>query len=345
MKVLIADQLEEAAREALGRLGCEVRFDASLDGDALGEALAEFRPDMLMVRSTKVPADVIGRADGLKAIVRAGAGFDNIDVGAAGAAGVCVCNCPGMNAVAVAELAMAHLLCCDRRIPDQTRELRAGHWNKKEYSRARGLKGMRLGIVGVGAIGREVMKRAIAFDMRVFLWSLGMTPERAEALGVESGGSTREDLLTMLRSCDAVTVHVSATDETRGMCDAEFFDALPDGAYFINTSRGVIVDEQALANAIRTKGIRAGLDVYLDQPSEKDCAWKPTLADIDGVASLTHHIGASTDQAQAAVGEEAVRIVEVYMESGRFVNCVNRDELAAGTTVVTRAGQSAPAGG
>ena len=345
MRVLIADQFEDSAREALERLGCEVRFDPSLDGESLGAAVAEYGPAVLIVRSTKVPAGVIGHASGLRGIVRAGAGFDNIDTAAAGAAGISVCNCPGMNADAVAELAMGHLICCDRRIPDQTVELRAGHWNKKEYAKARGLKGMRLGIVGVGAVGRAVMKRAIAFDMRVFLWSLGMNATRAEALGVESGGSSRAELLTMLRSCDAVTVHVNVTDETRGMCNAEFFNAMRDGAYFVNTARGAIVDEAALAEAIRTKGLRVGLDVYQDQPAEKDCPWRPALADIPGIAAMTHHIGASTSQAQSAVGEEAVRVVEVYMADGCWVNCVNQDELAPGATVETRSGQSAPAGG
>jgi D-3-phosphoglycerate dehydrogenase len=251
-----------------------------------------------------------------------------------------------MNAVAVAELAMAHLLNCDRRVPAQTAELRAGRWNKKEYSKARGLKGLRLGVVGVGAIGEAVIRRVLAFEMDVVAWSRRMTPDRARGLGAAFGGSTRQELLAMVAGCDAVSIHVAATGDTKDLCDAAFFAAMPEGAYFVNTSRGSVVDEKALAAAIESKGLRAGLDVYRDQPADKTAAWRPGLAALEGVASMSHHVGASTDQAQTAVGEETVRIVEVFKASGRFENCVNEDELAnAGVDIVSRTGQSAPAGG
>ena len=328
MRVLIADKFEEAGVEALRRAGHEVRIDPDLSPETLAGAIADFGPEVLVVRSTKVPGDVIRGASGLRAIIRAGAGYDNIDCAAAGEAGIPVANCPGMNAVAVAELAMGLLICCDRRIPDQCEQLRVGRWNKQEFARARGLKGRTLGIVGVGAIGEAMIRRARAFEMDICAWSKHMDDERAASLGVTNCGESRAELLEMLGRCDAVSVHIALNDETRGMCDREFFERMRDGAYFINTSRGAVVDEDALAWAVRDKGIRAGLDVYCDQPSTKRCEWTTPLAQLPGVYT-THHCGASTDQAQLAVAEETVRLIDVLARTGRLENCVNESQLAS----------------
>jgi len=333
VKVLIADQFEQSGRDGLAALGCEVVFDPSLTPETLPDAIANLDPEVLVVRSKKVRPPAIDAARSLKLIIRAGAGYDNIDLPAATAKGVAVCNCPGMNAVAVAELVFALLLCCDRRVPDQTLELRpadsggsggggGGGWNKKEFAKARGLKGSTLGVVGVGAIGRAVIQRAKAFEMDVWAHSVNMTPERAESLGVRCGGRTRQDLLAMVARCDAVTIHVAGTPESENMCDREFFDAMKPGAYFINTSRGSVVDESALADAVRSKGIRAGLDVYRGEPSEGKSDWTTPLAALPGVYT-THHVGASTDQAQNAVADEVVRIVQVFQKTGQAENKVN----------------------
>lgn len=328
MKILIADPFEQSGRDGLTALGCEVTSDPALTPDTLPDAVAKIDPAVLVVRSKKVRPPAIEAGKSLRLIIRAGAGYDNIDLPAATAKGIAVCNCPGMNAVAVAELVFGLLLCCDRRIPDQTADLRAaaagagGGWNKKEYAKARGLKGLTLGVIGVGAIGREVVRRAKAFDMNVIAHSLNMTKDRAGDLRVEYGGSSREDLLAMLPRCDAVSLHVAATPESERMCDAGFFAAMKPGAYFINTSRGSVVDESALADAVRTKGIRAGLDVFAGEPSEGKTAWTTPLASLPGVYT-THHVGASTDQAQNAVADEVVRIVKVFRETGRTENRVN----------------------
>lgn len=329
MKVLIADKFEDVGITGLEALGCTVKVDPSLEKGTLPAAIAEFEPEALIVRSTKVPAEVIKGAATLKLIVRAGAGTDNIDKSAAASKKIGVCNCPGMNAVAVAELAMGHMLSWDRRLPEQNAELKAGHWFKKEFSKARGLKGRTLGIVGVGHIGSALVQRAKAFDMEVVAWSPvapTMTDELAGEMGVRNGGTTREDLLKMLPGCDAVSMHVALVDATRGMCDGEFFGAMKDGATFINTSRGGIVDDAALLAAIGAKGLRAGVDVYNKQPSGKDEQWTNDLTKNDNV-HCTHHIGASTDQAQAAVAEETVRVVKVFKEQGTYENCVNAGEF------------------
>ncbi|MCH7961626.1 MAG: hydroxyacid dehydrogenase [Planctomycetes bacterium] len=329
MRILLADNFDSSSVERLRELGCDVRCEPRLGPHTLVEAVTGV--DVLVVRSTKVPAAVIATADALRCIVRAGAGYDNIDVTAAAAAGVRVCNCPGMNAIAVAELAFGLLICCDRRLAEQTAQFRQGRWRKKEYIRARGLKGMTLGVVGVGSIGEALIQRARAFDISIFVWSRSMTVDRAAELGATHGGRDRASLLRMLGECDAVSIHVAATDETQGMCDREFFAAMNDGAFFINTARGALVDESALRDAVQSKGLRCGLDVYQGQPPVPEAEWKSPLADLPG-ATFTHHIGASTDQAQRAVSEEVVRIIRVFMETGHFSNCVNEDELAQATS-------------
>ena len=322
MKVLIADKFESAGIDGLRAIGCDVRSEPTVGTEKLGALLDSAKPQVLIVRSTKVPAAALEHAGSVKLIVRAGSGVDNIDVGAASAKGIRVCNCPGMNAVAVAELAMGLLISCDRRIPDQCAAAKAGQWNKKEFGRARGLKGMTLGVVGVGAIGQELIKRAVAFEMNVVIWSRSITAQHAKALNCEFGGTDTPDLLALANRADAISVHLPLADSTKKLFNKNFFDAMKPGAYFINTSRGGIVDEHALRESIAAKGLRAGLDVFEDQPADAQAPWTSETAKLPGVYT-SHHCGASTDQAQFAVAMETVRLVRVYKDSGRFENCVN----------------------
>lgn len=326
MKVFVADKFEKVGIDGLKALGCTVVSDPNAGAVGLAGLVAQHDPEVLVVRSTKVPAAVFEGARSLRLIVRAGSGVDNIDVPAASARKVAVCNCPGMNAVAVAELTMGLLLCCDRRIPDQCVALREGRWNKKEYSKARGLKGLTLGVVGVGAIGQEVIKRSVAFGMRVIAWSRSITPQHAAALNCEFGGTDTPALLALAKKADAITVHLPLADSTKKLFNQEFFDAMKPGAYFINTSRGGVVDEAALRAAVASKGLRAGLDVFEQQPAESEAAWQCETAKLPGVYT-THHAGASTDQAQVAVAEETVRVVRVFKEDNRLDNCVNAADV------------------
>jgi D-3-phosphoglycerate dehydrogenase len=325
--ILIADKFDNDGIEALRELGHQVHVDTELDPDSMGAAIAATGAQVLAVRSTKVPAHVIESASELKLIIRGGAGYDNIDCEAAGKAGVAVCNTPGMNAVAVAESVFGHLINLDRRINEQTNSLKGGRWNKKEYAKARGLKGRRMLVVGMGSIGTEVIKRAQAFGMQVSAQSRSLREDTARALGIELITYTREALSEALGNVDVVSVHVALTPDTHELCGPGFFAAMKPGAYFINTSRGEIVDEGELANAMETKGIRAGLDVFQNQPSSKDTEWRPSIADMPGI-SLTHHIGASTDQAQIAVVEEVVRIVDSYARTNKPLHVVNAQYLA-----------------
>jgi len=188
MVVLVADQFEQSGIDGLNAAGCEVFHDPQLADAALVEALRHTRADVLVVRSTKVTAPMMD-AGPLALIVRAGAGYNTIDVKAASARGIYVSNCPGRNAVAVAELAFGLLLSLDRRIPDGVADLRAGRWNKKEYSKAAGLKGRRLGLLGYGSIGHEMALRARAFGMHLVIWSRHLAPGAAdlEALSLPAG--------------------------------------------------------------------------------------------------------------------------------------------------------------
>jgi len=317
MQVLIADKFEQSGRDGLQAIGCDISFQPDLKDEALVEAIGTQKPDVLIVRGTKVTEQMLA-AGPLKLIVRAGAGYNTIDVAAASRRGIYVSNCPGKNSIAVAELAFALILALDRRVADNVIALRAGQWNKKEFSKARGLFGRTLGLVGLGKIGQEMIPRARAFGMPVVAWSRSLTDEKAAELGVERMDSP----LDVARAADIVSVHVALKLDTRMLISPEFFKEMRDGAYFINTSRGEVVDENALAEAIHSKGIRAGLDVFAIEPTSAVAEFADPIAKEASVYG-THHIGASTDQAQEAIAAETVRIVQSFKETGQVPNVVN----------------------
>jgi D-3-phosphoglycerate dehydrogenase len=317
MHVLIADKFEQSGREGLQAIGCEVSFQPDLKDEALVAAIGEHQPDVLVVRGTKVTEAMLA-AGPLKLIVRAGAGYNTIDVAAASRRGIYVSNCPGKNSIAVAELAFALILTLDRRIPDAVIALRAGEWNKKEFSKARGLFGRKLGLVGLGSIAQEMIPRAKAFGMSVVAWSRSLTEEKAAELGVEKMATPFD----VARAADIVSLHVALEPDTRMMINAKFFEAMREGAYLINTARGEVVDEDALIEAIHSKGIRAGLDVFAIEPTSAVAEFTDPIASQASVYG-THHIGASTDQAQEAIAAETVRIVKSFKETGQVPNVVN----------------------
>jgi D-3-phosphoglycerate dehydrogenase / 2-oxoglutarate reductase len=330
MRVLIADKLSSSCIEALEERGHEVVMDPKLDGEALEKALEASGPRVLVVRSTKVPAGAIDASNSLELVVRAGAGYDTIDVDHAARRGVFVANCPGKNSIAVAELVFALILGLDRRVADNVADARAGRWNKALYSKATGLFGRTLGIIGMGSIGHEVVSRAQAFGMPVVVWSRSLTPEKAAELDIEMAA----DPLEVARRADIVSLHVAATPETRQLAGQAFFDAMKPGAFFINTTRGSVVDEEALRRALDEKDVMAGLDVFEGEPSGKDGAFEHPLATHPGVY-MSHHIGASTEQAQEAIAQEAVRIVNTFADTGDVPNCVNLAIATPATHMLT----------
>ncbi len=330
MKILVADKFEEAGLSGLKALGCEVFYEPKLEGESLGRRLAETGANVLVVRSTKVTAAEMEAATALSLIVRAGAGVNTIDLKTASARAIAVSNCPGKNSVAVAELAFGLILALDRRIPEQTAALKAGVWNKSEFAKAKGLAGRTLGVAGVGSIGREVVLRARAFGMPVIAWSRSLDDARAAELGVRRA----ESLRTLAAEADVVTVHLALTAQTRGLFGAALFAAMKPGAFFVNTSRGELVDEAALAAAIAEKGLRAALDVFEKEPSGGSGAFEDPIAKLPGVIG-THHVGASTEQAQNAIAAETVRIVQSYQTTGMVPNAVNLSQRTPATHLLS----------
>jgi D-3-phosphoglycerate dehydrogenase len=317
MRVLIADKFEQTGRDGLQAIGCDVSFQPELKDEALVEAIRSEAPDVLVVRGTKVTEPMLA-AGQIKLVVRAGAGFNTIDVAAASRRGIYISNCPGKNSIAVAELAFALILALDRRVPDNVIALRRGEWNKKEFSKARGLFGRTLGLVGVGKIGQEMIPRARAFGMPVIAWSRSLTPERAAALGVEYKATPAE----VAGESDVVSVHVALNPDTKGFLGTDFFSAMREGAYFINTARGEVVDQAALIDAMKSRRIRAGLDVFAGEPTSATAEFADEIRSETNLYG-THHIGASTDQAQEAIAAETVRIVREFKETGKVPNVVN----------------------
>ena len=324
MKILVADTFEASGLEALKANGCEVLYEPELAGEGLVRAIGSSGADVLVVRSTKVTEGMLD-AGRLSLIVRAGAGVNTIDVPAASRRGIYVSNCPGKNAIAVAELAFGLMLALDRRIPENVADLRAGRWDKKEYSQARGLYGRTLGLLGFGRIGQEVARRARGFGMHTIVWSprfLRDGPAAMAALPHDVDIRVFNAPEEVAERSDVLSLHLALTDETRNFVGAAILSRLKPGTLFVNTARAELVDHAALADAVRTRGVRVALDVFPGEPAEASAPFSPPLVNLVG-AYGTHHIGASTDQAQEAVAAEAVRVIRVYRETGKVPNVVN----------------------
>ena len=329
-QLLIADLFPQKYIDACADLGLRVDYRPKLTADDLASQIGEAA--ILVVRSTEVRADCIAAGRNLALIVRAGAGVNTIDVRAANARGISVSNCPGKNAVAVAELTMGLLLALDRRIAENVADLRAGRWNKAEYSKAKGVFGRTLGVIGVGQIGREVIRRARVFGMNVAAWSRSLTPDDARLLGVQFAPSVRE----LVPSCDAVSIHLALNPETRGIVSRDLLALMKPGAIFLNTSRAELVDEAALIEAVQQGRIRVGTDVFAGEPEGKSGQCSLRLAQTAGVYG-THHIGASTEQAQDAVAQEVLAVLKEYVIRGSVRNWVNRaKETPASCQLVVR---------
>jgi D-3-phosphoglycerate dehydrogenase len=327
MRILVADSLHPEALADLERLGHQVRSRPELSADELPAAVDGV--EVLVVRSTRVTAATVDAADALRLVVRAGSGTNTIDCDAATAAGVAVANVPGRNAIAVAELTLGLLLAVDRRIPDAVVALREGRWDKKGLSGgARGLHGSALGIVGLGSIGLAVAERAKAFGMSLHaLERPGRPPEtvdRAAALGIAMAGS----LPALAAQVDVLSLHIPGGPGTVGVVDEETLSALRPGSVLLNTSRADVVDSEALLRALDSGRLRAGLDVFPDEPAAGVAAWSSPIATHPAVVG-THHVGASTQQAQAAVAEGVVEVVTAF-DVGAPIHVVNPGATGAG---------------
>ena len=329
MKILIADKLADEAVAQIEALGANVTVDAELSPETLPASIQD--NEVLIVRSTKVKADTIGNATNLSLIIRAGAGVNTIDLAAANEKGIHVANCPGKNTDAVAELAIGLMIASDRRIVNASIDLRNGVWNKKEYGKARGLKGRTLGIIGMGAIGKSVAKKAQGLGMEVIAWSRSLTADQAAELDVNYKASMNE----VAAVADVVSLHLASNEDTQGIINKEFFTQMKDNSILVNSARGEVVNTKDLMDAIKQKGLRVGSDVFEDEPAGGKADFNDTgFADL---ITCTPHIGASTDQATAAVADEVVNIIKAYQSTGKPLNGVNqRQKSTAQNNLVVR---------
>ncbi len=322
MRLLIADKLHPRAVEELRTLPVDVLYEPELTKETLESKLAGV--GILVVRSKEVTRKAIESAPHLNLIVRAGAETATIDVKAASERGIYVANCPGKNSSAVAELVYGLLVALDRRIPDAVASLRAGKWERTEFAKAEGLIGKTLGIAGLGAIGRDVALRAKAFGLHPIGWSRGLSPARAADLGIGHASSLEE----LASKSDILSVHLALNERTRGIVNRRVFELMPKRAMFINCARPELVDYEAMSDAIKTRGLRVGIDVVPNEPRGKK-EISPELFNIlppsatGGFLYATPHIAASTDQAQLSIATETVRVIRSFLLEGEVPNVVN----------------------
>ncbi|MBK8255749.1 MAG: D-3-phosphoglycerate dehydrogenase [Polyangiaceae bacterium] len=308
--------MDTQALDELKVLGVEIVYKPDLTKDTLPSALDGI--GILVVRSTQVTPNAVEAGRHLNLIVRAGAGVNTIDVASASARGIYVANCPGKNAIAVAELTMGMVLALDRRIVDATVDLRAGRWEKTKYSAADGVFGKRIGIAGLGAIGREVVDRARGFGLEPYAWSRSLSPNKASKLGV-GHARTLENLASM---SDILTIHLPLTPQTKGVISRNVLSALPDGAVVVNTARSEVLDYAALEELIVKKNLRVGLDVFPDEPDKGSAPFVSSLLE-KGLVYATPHVGASTEQSQRAIAAETARIIRAFLTEEDVPNVVN----------------------
>lgn len=313
MKILIADKFPQFYIDKLKELNHTVDYSPKLKESDLETAAAD--AEIIIVRSTAVNETAINNAQRLKLVIRAGSGYNNISVKAATAKKIYVSNCPGKNAIAVAELTIGFILSLDRRIPDNVIDFRNKIWNKELYSKAQGVFGKTLVLIGVGNIGKEVAKRAAALGMKIY----GYDIIKSEDANVEY----IDDVDAILPRADVVSIHLPLNEKTKNFFNEKKFSLLKNGCFFINTSRDNVIDETALIKTIKTKGLKVALDVFSHEPEGKDGQVITPLQECENLY-ITHHIGASTEQAQNAVAEETVKIIETFEKTGSALNCVNK---------------------
>ena len=308
--VLIAEQLSPATVDALGP-DFEIRHVDGTDRPALLEALRE--ANAVLIRSaTQIDAEAIAAAPVLKVIARAGVGLDNVDLPAATEAGVMVVNAPTSNIISAAELTIGHILSLARHIPAAHASLAAGEWKRSKFTGTE-LYEKRVGIIGLGRIGALIATRLQAFGVEIVAYDPYVTEARAQQLGVQL-----LPLDELLATSDFVTIHMPKTPETTGMIGAEQLRAMKKTAYIVNVARGGLIDEAALADALRNGEIAgAGLDVFVNEPPHDD-----TLTSLPNIL-VTPHLGASTDEAQEKAGVSVARSVRLALDGELVPDAVN----------------------
>ena len=317
---MVADLFSPEGIEEMKKMGHEVIYQPKVVGAEFVKLMADVKPVVLVVRSKKVTKEVIDADPKLEFVIRAGAGFDTIDVDYCSAKGIYVSNCPGKNSIAVAELAMGLIISVDRRLAENDKLLKEGKWEKGLFAECIGLKGRTLGLLGIGNIGKEVCKRCLAFDMKVIAWDSFFTKEEMAAMGAVKVETVQD----IAKNADIISIHLPAIKGiTVNMINKEFLNLMKPETVFINTSRAnLVVEDDVLERLEKVKGFWYAADVFSNEPADKKAAYDHKLAKHPKVVG-THHIGASTKEAETAIGIEAVRMVKEYGATKKVNNCVN----------------------
>jgi D-3-phosphoglycerate dehydrogenase len=316
-KILVADAFEAAALEELCRK-YSVLYQPNVSGDELKQQVLKFEPEVLVVRSTRF-ADLLDSKGPVKWVIRGGSGVNPADMEAAKKHKVSVSNCPGMNAQAVAELAVGLMLAADRKLYEAVSAAKAGKFAKKELkSHALGLSGRSLGLLGFGNISQAVARLGRAMNMHVLAWVRNKQKYSAEA--VELGVVLTENLLDLAPNSDVVSVHIPFDGSNENLLGEEFFAQMKKGAMFVNTARAELVDEAALLKAVEDRSIRVALDLVKGtEPKDNKTVWESPLLKSESVI-VSPHLGASTAQAQEATCAEVVRLISDFVETGQRHN-------------------------
>ncbi|MEE8574437.1 MAG: phosphoglycerate dehydrogenase, partial [Thermodesulfobacteriota bacterium] len=319
MKVLISDNMSEKAVDIFKAAdGIEVDVDTGLTPEELKAKIKDY--DALVVRSaTKPNKEILEAATKLKVIGRAGTGVDNVDVTTATERGIVVMNTPGGNTITTAEHAVAMMVALARKIPQATASMKSGKWEKKKFQGTE-LTAKTLGILGVGNIGSIVASRAQGLKMNVISYDPFISDEQAEKLGI-----TLVELDELFRKSDFLSIHVPLTPETKNIVDAVAIKKMKKGIFIINCARGGIVDESAVAEAIKDGTVAgAAFDVFASEPPEED---NPLMA-LDEVI-VTPHLGASTQEAQENVAIAVANQIVDYLQTGTIRNAINVPSVPA----------------
>jgi D-3-phosphoglycerate dehydrogenase len=310
-KILVADKLADAGIKILKENGFEVDCKTDLDKEALKKVIKDYQG--IVVRSgTKLTADVIESADNLKIIGRAGVGLDNVDIPAATKKGIIVMNAPGGNTISTCELTFALILSLARKIPFAYCSLKDKQWQRSQFKGTE-LNSKKIGIIGLGRIGKEVAKRAISFGMDVLAYDPFISSEVADQLGIKV-----VEFEELVKNADIITVHTPLTDATKNLIAADEFSKMKSTTFIINCARGGIINEQDLYQALKEKKIMgAAVDVYSKEPPLDS-----KLLDLDNIV-VTPHLGASTKEAQVNVAIEIAHCLKDALQGKAIKNAVN----------------------
>ena len=318
MKVLIADKFPIKYIDKIVKLKYQIIFNENITTKELINKIKGF--NILIIRNKKITNNIIENSNCLKLIIRAGSGYDNIDILSANKKYISVCNVPGKNAIAVAELTIGLMLSIDRKIPDNVNDIKNFKWNKNKYSNSIGIFGRKLGIIGFGEIGQLVAKRAFSFGMKILVYDTNLNKTKHNIIN-KYNIIIKNDIYKLVKNSNIITLHIPSNKNTINIINKKILNFIKKDSIIINTSRSDIINEKDLICAMDNKNIKLGTDVYKDEPEYKSGYFKTHIGIHPNVYG-THHIGASTRQAQNSIASGVIKILK-YFKLNKIINKIN----------------------